>query len=388
MSEPMTDATNKATPRAECARAPATKTRSSLRPASGLSPHLTDASRLLEGAYPNLTLHYDDDRLYVMENGALYHVRLNSDRDEETGFAAMTLTYVSQHDEAIGLGRQPGDNGCTSPVELVVARMSASGAPDIVARGRLDAEAVAVDVRTLEMTSDMDGPLVRFLYFAYYGSAEWFGFVGFRSEITFAGGRLETSRLPASYLKVTKPGMQRMEGAIGPAGGGGGSIRLMTMAFGELGEVEREFDVPVFDAGSMSGVEVLRLVPPDTGPSTDRPGTSVDDRASLSEDQLLGCWRMERAEGGIDGTTPTDVEFLPGGLADYCVFVGGSWQVIPLVFRLEGDVLVMHRRPPLVPQEELSRIRVEPEGALVMEYGDGRVWLRRAERRAPRSAAG
>lgn len=384
----MPDATNKATPLADCAREPATNTRTSLRPARDVSAHLADASRLLEAAYPNLTLHYDDDRLYVMENGTLYHVRLNSDRDEDTGYAAMTLTYVSQHDAAIDSGRQAGGDGCTSPVELIVARMGATGTPDIVARGQLDAEAVAVDVRTLQMTSDMDGPLVRFLYFAYYGSAEWFGFVGFRSEVTFADGRLETSRLPASYLKLTKPGMQRMEGAIGPAGGGGGSIRLMTMAFGELGEVEREFDVPVFDAGSMSGVEVLRLVPPDTGPFTERPGMSVDARASISADQLLGCWRIERADGGIDATTPTDIEFLPDGLADYCVHVGGSWQVIPLVFRLEGDALVMHARPPLVPQEERSRIRFEPDGALVMELGGGRVWLRRAERRAPRLAAG
>ncbi len=140
----MPDATSKATPLADCARAPATNTPSSLRPASGVSPHLTDASRLLEGAYPNLTLHYDDDRLYVMENGTLYHVRLNSDRNEDTGYAAMTLTYVSQHEAAIDSGRQAGDDGCTSPVDLVVARMGASGTPDIVARGRLDAEAVAV----------------------------------------------------------------------------------------------------------------------------------------------------------------------------------------------------------------------------------------------------
>src|SRR5687768_5132373 len=256
MSEPRPSSAS-----AECARAPATNPRPSLRSASGVSPHLTDAARLLEGAYPNLTLHYDDDRLYVMENGTLYHVRLNSDRDEETGYAAMTLTFVSQHDAALESAGQPGDRGCTSPVELVVARMGASGSPDIIARGRLDAEAVAVDVRTLEMTSDMDGPLVRFLYFAYYGSAQWCGFVGFRSEVTFAGGRLETSRLPASYLKLTKPGMQRMEGAIGPAGGGAGSVRLMAMAFGAQGECEREFVVPLLGAGSMSGVEVLRRVP-------------------------------------------------------------------------------------------------------------------------------
>lgn len=257
----MPDAANKATPSADCARAPATNPQSSLRSASGVTPHLTDASRLLEGAYPSLRLYYDDDRLYVMENGTLYHVRLNSDRDEDTGYAAMTLTYVSQHDAAIESGRQPGNDRCTSPVDLIVARMGAVGTPDIVARGRLDAEAVAVDVRTLAMTSDMDGPLVRFLYFAYYGSAEWFGFVGFRSDVTFPGGRLQTSRLPASYLKLTKPGMQRMEGAIGPAGGGTGSIRLMTMAFGDQGEVEREFVVPLVGAGSMSGVEVLRRVP-------------------------------------------------------------------------------------------------------------------------------
>ncbi len=384
----MPDATNGATPPVDCARVPATNTRRSLRPASGVSPHLGDASRLLEAAYPNLTLHYDDDRLFVMEDGALYHVRLNSDRDEDTGYAAMTLTYVSQHDAAIDSGREVGDDGCTSPVELVVARMGASGPPDIIARERLDAEAVAVDVRTLEMTTDMREPLVRFLYFAYYGSAEWFGFVGFRSEVTFAQGSLQTSRLPASYLKVTKPGMQRMEGAIGPAGGGGGSIRLMTMAWGDQGEVEREFVVPVFGAGSMSGVEVLRRVPADTGPSTERPGMSVDHRASIGADQLLGSWSIERADGGIDATTPTDIEFLPGGLADYCVHVGGGWHVIPLVFRIEGDVLVTHPRPPMVPQEERSRIRFEADGALVMEHGGGRVWLRRAERRAPRLAAG
>ena len=380
----MPDATNNAPARADCARAPASNTRSGLRPASGVSAHLTDASRLLEGAYPNLSLHYDDDRLYVMEDGTLYHVRLNSDRDEDTGYAAMTLTYVSQHDAAIDSGRQSGDDGCTSPVELIVARMGASGTPDIVARGRLDAEAVAVDVRTLEMTSDMDGPLVRLLYFAYYGTAEWFGCVGFRSEVTFADGRLETSRLPASYLKLTKPGMQRMEGAIGPAGGGAGSIRLMTMAFGDQGEVEREFVVPLVGAGSMSGVEVLRRVPVDTGPSTERAVISASDRASPSVEQLLGCWRIERADGGIDDATPTDIEFLPGGLADYCVNVGGGWHVIPLVFRIEGDVLVTHPRPPMVPQEERSRIRFEPDGVLVMELGGGRVWLRRAERRAPR----
>ncbi len=258
---PLPEATNSPTPIADCARAPATNARPSLRSASGVSPYLSEASRLLEGAYPNLSLHYDDEHLYVMEKGTLYHVRLSSDRDEDTGYAAMTLTYVSQHDAAIESGRQPGENGCTSPVELVVARMGPSGPPDIVARGRLDVEAVAVDVRTLAMTSDMDGPLVRFLYFAYYASAAWFGFVGFRSEVTFANGRLRTSRLPASYLKLTKPDMRRMEGAIGPAGGGAGSVRLLTMAFGAEGEVEREFDVPLVGAGSMSGVEVLRRVP-------------------------------------------------------------------------------------------------------------------------------
>ena len=115
---------------------------------------------------------------------------------------------------------------------------------------------------------------------------------------------------------------------------------------------------------------------------------SGDDRASPSAEQLLGCWRIERADGGIDDSTPTDIEFLPGGLADYCVQVGAGWHVIPLVFRIEGDVLVMHARPPMVPQEERSRIRFEPDGALVMELGGARVWLRRAERRAPRSVTG
>lgn len=39
------------------------------------------------------------------------------------------------------------------------------------------------------------------------------------------------------------------------------SLRLLTMAFGTRGEVEKEVEIPVVDRWGLSGVEILRRAP-------------------------------------------------------------------------------------------------------------------------------
>jgi hypothetical protein len=246
-----------ASAQSECDRTPARAP--SADQGSRTSPYLRDVSRLMSVAYPNLTLQSSSSQLYVIDNGVPYAVTVKFDRDERAGHAAMILVYDSRHDAVMRSGRALNGISCRSSMELIIARMGESGAPTIVARAPLDDEAMAIDIRTLSVRRDFQGVVgVQLLYFAYYGAWDWFGFVGFRSEVELEGSRLVTNRLPASYLKLSKPA-RRQEGALGPAGVRGGSVRL-TVAVMETGRYV-EIEVPLVGEGSMSGAEILRRVP-------------------------------------------------------------------------------------------------------------------------------
>ena len=222
---------------------------------------LAGAARLLEKAYPGLRLRYEDS-LYVIDRGTAHTARVHYDHDQESGYAALVLIYSSKHVAALRSGEAMSGDGCRSSAELVLARVGATGAPQIVARTQLDDEAVAIDVRTIDVDVRDGEPSVRFLYFAYYGAPGWFGYVGWRAEVSVERGRLVTDRLPASYLKVSRSGPHRMEGYLAPAAGGSRSTaRLTVAAFGSKGEVEREFDVPLVAGRFLSGAKILERVP-------------------------------------------------------------------------------------------------------------------------------
>jgi hypothetical protein len=224
-----------------------------------------DANRLLQAAYPGLRVSsYDSyyEIAYVEEKGILYGARVHFDSDE-SGYAALVLSYASKHDSALTSGTDMTGNGCRAQVELVLARMTGNGSPRIIARGLIDEEASTIDVRTMTVDVEDNEPVVKFMYHAYYARAGWFGYVTWRAGVSFERGRLVTQRLPATFVKVSGPARDQMQGYLAPAGGdpSRGIARLLMMAYGAKGEVEKEFEVPLVDRRWISGVEIMRRVP-------------------------------------------------------------------------------------------------------------------------------
>jgi hypothetical protein len=95
---------------------------------------------------------------------------------------------------------------------------------------------------------------------------------------------------------------------------------------------------------------------------------------------LIGCWRLERATGGIDATTPTEMDFVSADEMDYSVHVGGQWFTRRMRYRLEGDFLVI--RPSSASKEERQRVAFTENGSLTVSYDAAMAWFTRSARRA------
>ena len=232
------------------------------------SPHpfvmewLPGATRLFAAAYPHLQLRVEDS-VYVVEKGTRYDARIHYAHDKDSGYAALAFVYSSKHVAAIRSGEKMSGDGCRSHVELIIARVGASGAPQILARGPVDHEGSAIDIRTINIDADDGEPVVSLFHHAYYGSAGWFGYITWRAAVGIERGRLVTQRLPATYVKYSGSAASEMAGYLAPAGGdpSRGIARLLVVAFGSGGEVEKHIEVPLVDRRWISGVEILRQVP-------------------------------------------------------------------------------------------------------------------------------
>jgi len=82
---------------------------------------------------------------------------------------------------------------------------------------------------------------------------------------------------------------------------------------------------------------------------------------------LLGTWRLMRAAAALDFAPGVRMEFLPGGHLHYHVDVGGRDQVIALLFRVEGDLLLTDN--PAAPHSMSVRIMHGAGDVLLMDFG-------------------
>ena len=78
---------------------------------------------------------------------------------------------------------------------------------------------------------------------------------------------------------------------------------------------------------------------------------------------LLGAWRLMRADPTLDFAPGVRMEFLRDGQLRYHVDVGGTDQVIALLYRVEGDLL--HTDNPTAPHTMTVRI-VHGEGDVML----------------------
>lgn len=90
-------------------------------------------------------------------------------------------------------------------------------------------------------------------------------------------------------------------------------------------------------------------------------------------DRLLGRWRLLHADATLDFAPNARLEFLSGGRLRYAFDAGDSPQVIMLVYRTDGDMLLTDN--PANPHARSTRFRFGEGDALVLEFAEATAWF-------------
>jgi hypothetical protein len=94
---------------------------------------------------------------------------------------------------------------------------------------------------------------------------------------------------------------------------------------------------------------------------------------ALPNSWLLGTWRLMRADPSLDFAPGVRMEFLTDGQLRYHVDVGGRDQVIALVYRVDGDVLVTDN--PAAPHSMTVRIQHGLGDVLLLDFAGATAML-------------
>jgi hypothetical protein len=96
-------------------------------------------------------------------------------------------------------------------------------------------------------------------------------------------------------------------------------------------------------------------------------------------DSLVGCWHLSKSDDS--SLEPAEMDFRSDGRLFYSIDAGDKWQVMKLVWRVDGDVIVTNQ--PTSPREERTRFSVDEKGDLVTEFGGQRASFHKGPKKAP-----
>jgi hypothetical protein len=91
--------------------------------------------------------------------------------------------------------------------------------------------------------------------------------------------------------------------------------------------------------------------------------------------ELLGCWHGESF-----GET-AEADFRADGRLFYSVLSDQRWQIMKLIYKVDGDMLITDQ--PSSPRKETTRFTIESNGDLVLEFNGQRSVFRRGAKMAP-----
>lgn len=90
---------------------------------------------------------------------------------------------------------------------------------------------------------------------------------------------------------------------------------------------------------------------------------------------LLGRWRLQRAESGVDLQPGTEMDFRPNGLLLYRIEVCEQVHEFELGFEVEGSLLrTVHGANG---QRQSVRFGLEHSGLLELDFSGNRAWFAR-----------
>lgn len=88
---------------------------------------------------------------------------------------------------------------------------------------------------------------------------------------------------------------------------------------------------------------------------------------------LLGVWRLERVEQGLEILPGTRMEFRPAGELVYTIEIDDRRAVFELEYTVEGDLLTTVH--PEGGHRTRARFSPRPGGVLEFDFGGGRAWF-------------
>ena len=94
-----------------------------------------------------------------------------------------------------------------------------------------------------------------------------------------------------------------------------------------------------------------------------------DDRAG----QILGRWRLLRADAALDFAPGVRMDFRAGGRLLYDFDVGDRRETVRLLYRVEGGVL--HTDNPVTTHEVLTNFEIGAGDVLILDFAGARAWF-------------
>ncbi|HEV7786010.1 MAG TPA: hypothetical protein VGQ28_11780 [Thermoanaerobaculia bacterium] len=95
--------------------------------------------------------------------------------------------------------------------------------------------------------------------------------------------------------------------------------------------------------------------------------------------ELVGCWHLTQSDD--PSIEPAEMDFRADGHLYYSVDAGDRWQIIKLVWRVEGAMIVSDQ--PSASRQERTPFAFDEAGLLVLEFRGHRSRFRRGPKRAP-----
>ncbi|MHB8844190.1 MAG: hypothetical protein ACYC7L_05515 [Nitrospirota bacterium] len=92
-----------------------------------------------------------------------------------------------------------------------------------------------------------------------------------------------------------------------------------------------------------------------------------------ASEKLYGRWRLIRAEGDLDIGEGVTMEFRRNGTLDYCIDVGSKVQIMKLIFRVEGNMIITDQ--PSTPSEQNTTFSFDEKEHLLLDYGSSKAWF-------------
>ena len=93
-----------------------------------------------------------------------------------------------------------------------------------------------------------------------------------------------------------------------------------------------------------------------------------DDAPTSAPSWLLGRWRLVHAAPAIGFLPGTCMEFQADGALQYTIALDGREQVVPLLYRIEGELL--RTENPGAPHATATPFRQGPADTLVLDFAD------------------